>query len=158
MTNSPKKGKEGECEVAHLFEKWFPGCRRSFGQSRCGYEQPDIIGGGIGKEFYIEVKLWSRRTYRPGKLTGAWDKNITDQVKHLHLVGDDSDERLALPLLVFRVTDRSRKNVSVWQVGQWYVAYYYRSFASLKPYMMLTGFVAVVKWEDFAELLDRDYT
>ena len=69
--NSRSKGKRGELEVAKLFRKWYGdsneevACkklakepydqvRRSFGQARDGFEQPDVIGGKVEVDWFIE--------------------------------------------------------------------------------------------------------
>ena len=96
MTNSRSKGIRGELEAVKLWSRWFPGCKRSFGQARQGYEQPDIICGGIEKEFYIEVK----RTKGPptkGQINKWLSKQIDDWWKFVELSGLKPK-----PILMFR--------------------------------------------------------
>lgn len=76
MTNSRRKGINGELEACKLFRPYFPDVRRSFGQSRKGYEQPDLIGGGIEKEFYIEVKR-TKKEPSSGQID-KWLAKLTD--------------------------------------------------------------------------------
>lgn len=74
--NSRRKGIVGELEARDLWREFYPGCQRSFGQARKGYEQPDLIGGGIEKKWYIEVK---RPKLRPTERQAEdWLRKLTD--------------------------------------------------------------------------------
>lgn len=84
--NSRNKGVRGELEAAKLLRSWFPDCQRSFGQARKGYEQPDIIGGGIEKHFYVEVKR-PKHEPRPKTIAEWMDKAYDDSVKFTERTG-----------------------------------------------------------------------
>lgn len=94
---SRRKGMAGEYEACKLWQRaGYVKCRRSFGQAREGYEQPDLIGGGIEKEFYIEVK----RTKSPptkGQIKRWLSKQIDDWYKFVKLTGFKPK-----PILMFR--------------------------------------------------------
>ena len=77
MPNSRAKGIRGELEVVKLMQRWYPGCKRSFGQARQGYEQPDIIGGGIEDDFFVEVKRYKKLTQK--QLSNFWIKTKKDR-------------------------------------------------------------------------------
>lgn len=125
-----------------MFQRWYPNCRRSFGQARVGYEQPDIIGGAIEDDFFIEVKLVSKAKFRPKEW---WPKLISDQVKYQKLNNDDSMG--APPIIVYRIT--GTKPV------EWMVMCYLSDFACLKQYSTKPGSVMAVPWGHFAKMLNE---
>lgn len=95
MTNSRAKGIRGELEAQKLWEPYFPEVRRSFGQARKGYEQPDLIGGMIERSFYIEVK----RTKEPptGGQIEKWElKAYADLGNYMRLGGEKSEYLLIM--------------------------------------------------------------
>jgi hypothetical protein len=92
--NSRAKGIRGELEAVKLWRRWFPDARRSFGQARNGYEQPDIIGGPE-QDFYIEVKLCGAPPTN-GTIEKWWEKERRDQCAYQKLVGGDKADNLAL--------------------------------------------------------------
>ena len=106
MVNSRRKGINGELEAAKLWAPYFPDVRRSFGQSRKGYEQPDLIGGMIERSFYIEVK----RTKKPpteGQIERWETKAHADLGNYMRLGGEKS----TYLLLMWRADGKE------WQVG-----------------------------------------
>jgi hypothetical protein len=103
-----RKGIVGELEACKLWEPYFPEVRRSFGQARQGYEQPDLIGGMIERSFYIEVK----RTKKPpseGQIY-RWElKLLADSNKYMSLGGEKSEYLF----LMWRADHKE------WQVSFW---------------------------------------
>ena len=109
--NSRSKGKRGELEVVKLLRSSIGNgpddstIRRSFGQARDGYEQPDVIG--CEKDYYVEVKRYKDVTV--GKIRKWREKMMSDYVKFQKLVmGDDYD---AIPLLFYRADGERVWNV-----------------------------------------------
>ncbi len=94
MTNSRRKGINGELEAVKLWQPYFPGVRRSFGQARMGYEYPDLIGGMIERSFYIEVKR-TKRPPRKREIEIWWAKIRSDFEKYV-LSGGEKSEYLLL--------------------------------------------------------------
>lgn len=94
---SRDKGIRGEQEVARMFRRWFPDARRSYGQARKGYDQPDIIGG-VEKHFFVEVKRYKRLTV--GQLRKHWDKTVED--RQLYIDSNDLGEYDAHALMVYK--------------------------------------------------------
>lgn len=110
MTNSRRKGISGELEACKLFKPYFPDVRRSFGQSRSGYEQPDIIGG-VEKYFYVEVKRVGKKY--SGKDICKWaDKLESDYLKYKELTGNESKY-----LVLMSREDRWHWEIRVWNTG-----------------------------------------
>ncbi len=90
MINSRRKGVNGELEACKLWRPYFPDVRRSFGQARQGYEQPDLIGGMIERSFFIEVK----RTNRPptkGEIEKWKAKQQGDYIKYRCRGGEETE-------------------------------------------------------------------
>ena len=88
--NSRRKGIDGELEACRLWRPYFSEVRRSFGQSRQGYEQPDLMGGMIERSFFIEVK----RIKAPPAETqiDKWElKLLADSNKYVSLGGEKPD-------------------------------------------------------------------
>lgn len=135
--NSGRKGKRGENEAAKLWRRWFPNCRRSFGQARIGYELPDLIGD-IEKTFYVEVKRW--KTATPGTIKRAWEKLLADWVDWQKLTdpGDGTE-----PVLMWRVNGR-----------RWIV----RVFEEFADELGTNTDGQHVHWQDFAAALDKVYS
>ncbi len=113
MTDSRRKGIDGELEACKLWRPYFPEVRRSFGQSRQGYEQPDLIGGMIERSFFIEVK----RTKKPpseGQIY-KWElKLLADSNRYMSLGGEKSEY-----LFLMWRTDGRRYSPQEWQVSLW---------------------------------------
>ena len=107
MVNSRRKGINGELEAVKLWAPYFPDVRRSFGQSRQGYEQPDLIGG-IEKYFYVEVKRVGKKY--SGKDIRKWaDKLESDYLKYKELTGKESKY-----LVLMSREDRWHWEIRVW--------------------------------------------
>jgi hypothetical protein len=98
--NSKAKGIRGELEAAKLWRRWFPDARRSFGQARNGYEQPDIIGGPE-KHFYVEVKR--ARIITDGMIEKWWEKVIDDERRYREM--NNLGETPLVVVLMFREDD-----------------------------------------------------
>lgn len=134
MVNSRSKGKRGELEAAKLFQRWFPGCGRSLGQARRGYEQPDLIGGEprIEDHLYVEVK----RVGCPiaGWRIAKWLSKMKKDWLRFHGVAPPN----TLPLIVYR---RDR--------GDWFVCVPWHRIAENgnDPWR--------IPWADFERILDR---
>jgi len=140
MTDNRRKGKDGENEAARLWRRWFPNARRSFGQARRGYEQPDILHC---KPFYIEVKRCATEPTK-NKLKKWWNKLIEDWVKFEKLNGDHDTWE---PVLVWRV-DCGR-----WQIGMYgTLANQLSSLADVEDDVWYT-----TTWESFARSMDEIY-
>ena len=107
MTDSRRKGVNGELEACKLFRPYFPDVRRSFGQSRYGYEMPDLIGG-IEECFYVEVKRVGKKY--GGKDICRWaDKLESDYLKYKKLTGKESKY-----LVLMSREDRWHWEIRVW--------------------------------------------
>lgn len=153
-TNSRRKGITGEKEVARMFRRWFPECKRSFGQSRKGHEQPDLIGG-IESEFFVEVKFWAKERGTPKNLSNAWAKLIEDMGKYSTPIINDDDWPIE-PIMVYRLTG-CKPNMG------WRVVVLWQQYIGLAQYRVTTGHhivdggkerILVVPWEVFAKHLD----
>ena len=132
MVNSRRKGISGELEACKLWRPYFPEVRRSFGQSRQGYEQPDLIGGMIERSFFIEVK---RVKAPPTEAQiNKWElKLLADANKYMSLGGEKSEY-----LFLMWRADGKKDSPQEWQVSFW------RPFDVDKQ----EDFVRVA-WEDF---------
>lgn len=152
-TNSGRKGIVGEREVARMFRRWFPECKRSFGQSRKGHEVPDLVGG-IESEFFVEVKFWDVSRGTPKNLSNAWDKLIEDMDKYSTPIINDDGWPIE-PIMVYRLTG-CKPNMG------WRVALLRRQYHGLAEHqitmlelgVILKPEVIIVPWERFAEHLD----
>ncbi len=102
--NSRRKGIKGELEACKLFKPYFPDVRRSFGQARKGYEQPDLIGG-IEKYFYVEVKRTKNRV--SDNQIYKWSRKAIEDAKKFY-----NDKETHQIILVFRA---DRDEWGVWQ-------------------------------------------
>lgn len=106
--NSRSKGIRGELEACKLFRPYFPEVRRSFGQSRKGYEQPDLIGGGIEDRFFVEVKRVKKK-YTGTDINRWADKLEADYRKYRDLTGKKSEYLVLM----------SRENRWHWELRVW---------------------------------------
>ncbi len=113
MVNSRRKGINGELEACKLFRPYFPEVRRSFGQSRKGYEQPDLIGGMIERSFFIEVKR-VKGAPSEGQIE-KWElKLLADSNKYMFLGGEKSEY-----LFLMWRADGRKGAPQEWQVSFW---------------------------------------
>lgn len=61
--HSRDKGIRGELEVVKILQEFYPGCSRTSERQRSrACKDPDIIGGGIERDFYVEVKRYKKLT------------------------------------------------------------------------------------------------
>ncbi len=145
---SRDKGKRGELEAAKLWRRWFPDCKRRFGQARYGgSEAPDIGSTEMNKHYYVEVKRYKKitdgmvkRLYRATLVDWClWaDQNIDDNVPH------------PLPFLMFR------EDNSAWNVVFDPDELDYETRALVVSFADDMGDnVYVVDWRDFAAALDK---
>ena len=135
MVNSRRKGINGELEACKLWRPYFPEVRRSFGQSRQGYEQPDLIGGMIERSFYIEVK----RTKKPpteGQIEKWRTKVIVDYAYYTSMGGEESKY-----ILIMWRADGRKDSPQKWQV------------------LLLTenGLPSRMTWEDFETQINKRF-
>ena len=141
MVNSRRKGINGELEAAKLWRRWFPDCRRSFGQARDGYEQPDLIGG-MEKDFYVEVKRTKKfresMICGTGRCLGWWAKMVGDWLEW-QKENDPQDE--SEPVLMWREDG-----------GAWWVMVMDGLGQELG-----VGQKEPTSWSDFAAAMDKIY-
>ena len=84
MTNSIKKGNQGQRDVANMFKRWFPQAQSSsHAQRNPDSKLPDIIGG-VEKYFYVEVKRYKK--IRPKQLRDWFSKAVDDEEAFNHTV------------------------------------------------------------------------
>lgn len=95
MTNSIKKGNQGQRDVANMFKRWFPNAQSSsHAQRNAQSKLPDIIGG-VEEYFYVEVKRY-KKIYP--YMIGQWLDKIIDEWMEYYKT-DSPDQ---LPLIVYR--------------------------------------------------------
>lgn len=148
--DSQAKGKRGEREAAHLWRRWYPDACRSFGQSRVGYEQPDLIGGPE-VDFYIEVKLRAKRTPAIearwwGELTGSW-------VKYQKLNNRGLSDP-PTPLLMYRTS--SRKETTGWLVKMFCEVAFALGLSEDETDCTAKPGTATIPWDTFADAVGRE--
>ncbi len=138
--NSRRKGAEGEREAAKLWRRWFPDCKRSFGQARKGYEQPDLIGG-IEEHFYVEVKRTKKKP-TDHRLNAWWEKLTEDRQRYL-------PAKYSRPyrLLMWRWDGQM-----MWRVKVGYLIAEKHGLAD-----KLADWYCIL-WSDFAAALDKHFT
>ena len=150
MTNSRRKGIRGEQEAARLWQRWFPECKRSYGQARNEFSQPDLLGTG---RFYVEVKR--RKVLRGAELARFWRKLIedSDRYEREFLVDVES-------ILMYRA------DYSPWMIAMYVdgareldLIPYGATIVNAKKLVDKDGFDNVVSmtWERFAEAMDRAF-
>ena len=105
MPNSRAKGIDGELRFRDMFRCWYSECERSYGQARKKYSQPDLIGGGIEKDWYVECKHVSK--IYSSKLTGWLNKLETDWMMYSNSGCGE------IPLLIYKIRNQRWKNSTV---------------------------------------------
>jgi len=140
---SRDKGKRGERAVAKLFRKWFPNAKRSFGQVREGYEQPDITGSGIEYMFFIEVKSYSR--FSTLKRRQAFTKAINDRNK-FRIVS--KIQFVPMVVLIWKETGQRDWKVTLNKYGLDYL-----DVEIIKE--PINGLLYDISWSDFEKLVDH---
>lgn len=148
MTNSRAKGKRGELEVAHLFQRWFAEARRSANQSAGGSNNADVIG----VPFWVEVKR------RKAVTIGGWRKAWQQANRDMKL----AIERGVLPGYQSPIV-LSRSDGDVWFVMCYMETlqeYGYKGKAtpvdSGRSWSKDDN-VVIVAWCDFAAMLDKHF-
>lgn len=145
MTNSRAKGIRGENEAAKLWRRWFPDAKRSFGQAREGFEQPDILNTG---QFFVEVKRYANEPTN-GEFCKWWDKAIADWGKYEKL---NSKRKCSDPVLMWRSDG-----------GEWQIAMYGDLAYSLPPLThpnleIGSHIIFATDWKSFARCMDEAHT
>jgi len=129
MPNSRSKGIRGELEVAKMFRRWFPKAERSIlGQTRRGYEFPDIVGG-VEEHFFVEVKRYKKLTLK--QLTNHWKKALSDAEEY-SIIAHPVAYKGPLPTVMVWRVDRSD-----WRVWM--------------------DYENELTWQEFSDLMDAEF-